>query len=123
MRRTSLILGLMCGAVVATFAQAEARFDGIYRPAGPGMGNWNCVDIGMDGGALAIRDDQLFGVENTCDMTAPTNVRDMDAVLFDFECQGEGMTSTDRVMLMRGDAGSIYVIRDGFVSKWDLCRP
>jgi hypothetical protein len=36
---------------------------------------------------------------------------------------GEGMTSTDRVMLMRGDAGSIYVIRDGFVTKWDLCRP
>jgi hypothetical protein len=24
---------------------------------------------------------------------------------------------------MRGDAGSIYVIRDGFVTKWDLCRP
>lgn len=97
-------------------------FDGLYRPAEyPG---WSCSadQVGMDGGALAIRDGALWGVESRCDLTDPVEVRDMPgARLFTAQCAGEGETYSYRVMLMQGPDGVLYVIQSGWVSTWVPC--
>ena len=99
---------------------AAGPFDGIYRPAGDWAAGWDCRTVGSDGGALAIRDGRFFGVENVCALTNPVQVRDMNAVLFDGECTGEGMTYSERLMLM-AIPGGVAVIRDGSVSELRRC--
>ena len=104
------------------FAAAMAGpFDGIYRPNYDFAANWNCTDIGMDGGALAIQDHELFGVENYCELTDPVRVKGMNAILYNAMCAEEGMTYSERVMLMRNEHG-VYVIRDGFVLDLIHCN-
>jgi len=96
-------------------------YDGLYHPEG--QRGWLCDEpsLGRDGGALAIREGKIIGVENTCDMSNPVNVRDMDAVLYDLECSAEGETYTERAMVARSDTG-VIILRDGFVAKWSTCR-
>lgn len=110
--------------VLATAAAAAPAlagpFEGTYYPGIALPGAWDCKSIGMDGGALAVQGDELIGVENRCTLTAPVEVRDMDAVLYDAQCAGEGETTSERVMLMRSTEG-LYVIRDGFVADWLRC--
>jgi hypothetical protein len=93
-------------------------FDGLY-----GFDGWSCKseELGMDGGALGVVDGYLHGLENTCELTNPTNVRGMDAILYDAVCSGEGMQSTERMMLMRYDGG-IYLIRNGSAAEWRSCQ-
>lgn len=95
-------------------------YDGIYRPSADWADGWDCRTIGSDGGALAVRDGKFFGVENTCDLTNPVNVRGMSATLFDAVCAGEGMVDTERMMLMSSPDG-IVLIRDGFASELKRC--
>ena len=52
-------------ALTGTTATAT-DYDGIYRPNIAAAANWNCRNLGMDGGALAIQGDRFIGVENTC---------------------------------------------------------
>ena len=91
---------------------AAGSYDGIYRPDADWAQGWDCTSIGMDGGALAIRDNTFYGVESACEMTNPTAIRDMDATLFDMQCSAEGDTYQARVMLMSTPEG-VLVIRDG----------
>ena len=113
MKRTFLLAVLAAGAATAT------PFDGLYRP---GFGGWSCErsQLGEVGGALGILDEAIHGVENTCRLSNPTPVRDMDAVLYDESCAGEGMTSTGRVMLMRS-ADGVFIVKDGSVAEWLRC--
>jgi hypothetical protein len=113
--RIRAILAAICLPGLAVAQQ----YDGIYRPAG--MDGWDCTSIGMDGGAVAIGGGEIQGVENACSLSDPVEVRDMAATLFDMTCFGEGMSSTERVMLMTSDSG-VYVIRDGFVAEWERCE-
>ena len=115
MIRAGIVLGL--AAITATPALA---FDGLYRPDQPWAEGWDCKSVGMDGGALAVRDGQFLGVENTCELTNPTPVRGMDAVLYDAVCMGEGESETYRMMLMRMEGG-LAVIRDGFANVLKDC--
>ena len=104
------------------FAAASAGpFDGIYRPNYDFAADWNCTDIGRDGGALAIQDHKLIGVENYCELTDPVQVNRMNAILYNAMCAGEGMTYSERVMLMKNEHG-VYVIRDGFVLDLIHCN-
>lgn len=96
-------------------------YDGVFRPNYDFAASWDCSTIGSEGGAVAVQGDKLLGVENTCTLTDPVEVRGMSATLYDAECTGEGETASERVMLMAHDYG-IYVIRDGFVSDWLLCE-
>lgn len=98
---------------------AATPFDGIYRPAG--MDWWSCQDVGMDGGAVAVRNNVLYGVESYCELTNPTNVRGISAVLYDAVCAAEGSEYSYRVMLMTHPEG-IFVVQDGFVADWRQCR-
>lgn len=104
-------------AVAAGPAFAEG-FDGIYRPAGS---SWDCVSIGSDGGALAVRDGIFYGLESACELTNPTRVNGMDAVLYDAQCNGEGESYGYRLMLMRLGDG-LAVIEDGAVSELERCN-
>lgn len=112
--RASMALAL---AAIATQA---AAFDGLYRPDQPWADGWDCTSVGMDGGALAVRDGRFYGVENTCELTNPTAIRGMDGLLYDAVCSGEGETDTYRMLLMRVDGG-LAVIRDGFVNMLKDC--
>ncbi|QGX97487.1 hypothetical protein EI983_04025 [Roseovarius faecimaris] len=107
---------------VFTAAASATPFDGLYAPS-ESFAMWSCQaeDIGADVGAVGIMKDYLQGVENACKLTNPTNVRGMDAVLYDAICSGEGEKYSHRVMLMRHDNG-IYVIQDGYAAEWRSCR-
>ena len=108
--------------VALPFAAANAAgpFDGVYRPNYDDFVSWNCTSIGVDGGALAIQDNALIGVENYCELTDPVQVNGMDAILYNGECSGEGMEYSERIMLMKSDHG-VYVIQDGFVLDLIYC--
>lgn len=96
-------------------------FDGLYFPEG--QRGWLCDEesLGQDGGALAIRERKLIGVETSCALTRPVNVRDMDAVLYDLDCTAEGEQATERALIARSDTG-VIILRDGFVAQWQKCR-
>ena len=91
-------------------------FDGLYRPCGSEFGYWDCKSIGRDGGALAIYESVLSGVESNSKLNNPINIRGMSAVLFDRECAGEGEEWKALVMLMAADFG-VYVITDNYASE------
>lgn len=100
---------------------AATPYDGVFRPNFDFAESWDCSTLGAEGGAVAVEGDKLIGVENTCTLTDPVEVRGMKATLYDAACAGEGETARERVMLMAHDYG-IYVIRDGFVSDWLRCE-
>lgn len=118
---------LAMAAILAGFAGAEManaqadEFSGLYRPRGELAPPWDCKNIGQPGGAVAVDGGTLFGVENTCTLSNPVQVRDMPAMLFDAECAGEGEVSRRRVMLMHADFG-LYLITSGFVAEWQRCE-
>jgi len=114
-------LPVLVAALLAAAPAAAGPFDGLYYPGIALPGAWDCKTLGMEGGAVGVQGDQLIGVENTCTLTNPVEVRGMAAVLYDEECAGEGETTTARVMLMTSDEG-LYVIRDGFVADWLRCE-
>lgn len=107
-------------ALFPTFLSA-GEYDGLYHPAG--QRGWLCDEpsLGSDGGALAIRDGKLIGVENVCEMSNPVNVRDMDAVLYDLECMSEGESTSERLLVARSDTG-VIVLRNGFAAEWRTCE-
>ncbi len=99
-------------------AAADPSLDGVYRPAGS---SWDCTSIGSDGGALSIRDGVFYGVESACELTRPTPVNGMNAMLFDAECTGEGETYGFRVMFMPlGER--LAMIQDGTISELERCN-
>lgn len=104
-------------AVSAT-SLAAGPFDGLYRPEG--LEDWDCKSIGQEGGALAVQGDQYYGVENLCTLTNPTQVNGMSAILYDAECNGEGMSYSYRMMLMQVPEG-LAVIQDGSVNVLKRC--
>lgn len=117
--RHVLFLGLLW-ALAWPFAVGAGPFDGLYRPNYDWALAWDCTTVGVDGGALAVENDTLTAVDNSCTLSDPVEVRDMEAVLYDAECSGDGGASAGRIMLMAHDFG-LYVIRDGFVLDWIRC--
>ena len=112
------LIGLLIVAQPA-FAQS---YEGRYRPAGVSGEGWDCKNIGIDGGALAIANGAFFGVESRCSLANATAIRDMDATLFDMVCMGEGETWTRRVMLMSTQNGIAIIENGGEVSHLARCE-
>jgi hypothetical protein len=106
-------------AVAGTAAAAQTPYDGLYYPAD--ASGWDCARVGMDGGAVAVRGGRFEGVENSCTLANPVNVRDMQATLYDAACTGEGVVSQERFMLMQAAQGGIWVIRDGWATRLARC--
>ena len=112
----------LCVTLLAAATPVLATpYDGVFRPNYAWAEGWDCQSIGMDGGAVAIQGDQLLGVENSCTLTDPVEVRGMEATLYDAECSGEGTTYTERLMLMSSGDGGVVVIRNGWASEWARC--
>ncbi|RVT87331.1 hypothetical protein DXV76_04410 [Rhodobacteraceae bacterium CCMM004] len=106
----------LCLAALAAPA-AAGPFDGLWRPSPTA----DCTRVGGDGGALKIEGDSFTGAESTCDLTLPVNVRDMNAVLYDMRCTGEGDEWTQRVLLMTAADGGLIMLLNGFAFKYDAC--
>ncbi|MCP5073753.1 MAG: hypothetical protein GY947_10730 [Rhodobacteraceae bacterium] len=96
-------------------------YDGVYRPDQLWAENWDCKSIGMDGGALAIKEGMFHGVENSCELTNPVKIRGMSATLYDAVCQGEGESYSYRLMLLKTEKGVAFV-KDGVVSSLVRCQ-
>ncbi|CAN1553705.1 hypothetical protein MCELHM10_02285 [Paracoccaceae bacterium] len=116
MRHTTLVTFLLTATPV--FA---GPYDGLYYPDGiGGAQGWDCVSVGSDGGAFAIQDDILHGVESQCRLTNPVAVNGMDATLYDAECMSEGEESSRRLMVLRLRDG-VALIGDGYVFPLKSC--
>ena len=59
---TQIPTGLFALILAAAPALA-GPYDGTYRPDADWAAGWDCQSVGMDGGALAVRDGTFFGVE------------------------------------------------------------
>lgn len=116
----SAVLGLFASPAMAQ--SLLDRVQGLYAPALAGI-PWSCrADaVGMDGGALAIRGAQVFGVENTCNLRNPFVIPGMDAIKFDRICTGEGTTYDAGPMIVMPSRDGVLLISDGFVSEWTRC--
>lgn len=105
--------------MIATPAISE-QYDGIYRPAGDDFRGWSCADsdIGLDGGAVAVPDGYLEGVENRCALTSsqPTsNVTTCTSV-----CAAEGSEYREAVTITP-TADGVSLTRNGRTVEWVRC--
>ncbi len=110
--RTSLCILLLPALATA------APYDGVFKQSA----NAECGLIGVDGGALQIKDGIFYGVESECRMTRPVNVVDMDATLYTMQCTGEDTVWTERAMLMNDkQSDGIIMVWDGYAFRYDRC--
>ena len=93
-------------------------YDGVYKQTA----NAECALVGVDGGALEIREGIFYGVEMQCLMTRPVNVVDMEATLYDMQCSGEAERWTERAMLMKpADSDGLIMVWNGYAFRYDRC--
>lgn len=79
---------------------------------------------GSDGdGVIRISDGVFYGLSGECRMKNPVNVRDMDAQLFDMECQGAnpGIQWTERALFMKAAEGGLILAWNGYAFQYERC--
>ncbi len=93
-------------------------YDGVYKQTA----NAECSLVGVDGGAVEIREGIFYGVEVECRMTRPVNVIDMDATLYTMQCSGEDQAWTERAMMMKpAEEAGLIMIWDGYAFAYEAC--
>lgn len=111
-----------CALALAALPQAALAqsidFTGVYYQGAAQA----CKTIGIDGGAIQIEDNLFRGVESECRMTRPVNVVNMDAMLFDMDCSGEGEEWEARAMFMNAASGGLIMVWDGFAFEYARCK-
>ena len=110
------------GAILAALAlpgvALAGPYDGVYRQ----VANADCSLVGVDGGAVEIREGLFFGVEMECRMTRPVDVVNMDATLYTMQCTGDAERWTERAMLMNdAETDGIIMIWNGYAFRYDRC--
>jgi hypothetical protein len=71
---------------------------------------------------ITVAGDTIAFFESTCRMTNPVLVRDMaGAVLFDFVCEGEGETWTERAFVQWAQDGGLILVWRGFAQMLPRC--
>ena len=93
---------------------AAENFNGRYALKG-----YSCDDPGLF--SRTIKGVELYNDESYCTLQSKTNVRGMNALLFDAMCSSEGEEYIQRVMLMKGYEKVIYIIQDGWVGEFNRC--
>ena len=111
-RRALLTACLMPMAVMA------GPYDGVYKQTATA----ECGLVGVDGGALEIREGIFYGVESQCRMTRPVNVVDMNATLYTMECSGENTAWTERAMLLKpAEIDGLIMVWNGYAFVYERC--
>lgn len=115
---TRLLATVTLIAFVISNAASAQVIDGIYQPTGSA---WSCSpdQIGVDGGALAIRNGVFDGVENRCVLTNPTTIA--DGIRFTAVCSAEGSTYSELMTITPTSIG-VSIERDGHTSSWSRCE-
>lgn len=103
-------------------AFATTPYDGVYRPDADWARSWSCIEIGSAGGAIAVGDGRLVGVQGVCDLNDPQPVRGLRATLYDAVCTGEGQNFEHRMLLMQTAKG-IAVLQNGLLIELRRCDP
>ena len=112
MIRLAIVFATLPGLVLA------GPFDGVYKQTA----NAECALVGVDGGALEIKDGIFYGVDVECRMTRPVNVVDMDAMLFTMQCTGDDTVWTERAMLMEDkESDGVIMVWNGYAFRYDRC--
>lgn len=118
----SVALALLL-ALPASQSQANP-WDGVYQPV-PGA---DCSQVGVEGGAVRIKDGVFSGTQATCQMQRPVKVRSMNATLYDMSCEGvpdaEGNTPApwaERVLVMRAADDGLIMVWDGYAFQFERC--
>lgn len=110
--RLILAMGLWATQVVA------GPFDGVYRQAA----NADCALVGVDGGAVEIREGVFYGVDANCQMTKPVDVVDMQAVLYHMQCANDDSHWVERAMILnKAERDGIIMVWDGYAFVYDKC--
>lgn len=108
----------LCALAAWPGLAAATPYDGVYRQ----HENAECALLGVDGGALLIREGVFYGVDAQCRMTRPVDVLDMNATLYTMECTGEGQSWTARAMLMQAaDGDGIIMVWNGYAFRYNRC--
>jgi len=108
---------LACAVLALAAAPVCADYDGRYRLSPDA----DCSDLSTSEGLLRIDEGVFEGAESACRMTDPLAVRGMDATLYDMVCTGEGLTWTERAMLMRAADGGLILVWDGYAFAYPAC--
>ena len=107
----------LCALALPNVAFA-GPFDGVFKQ----VANADCGLVGVDGGALEIKDDIFYGVEMQCRMTRPVNVTDMDATLYTMQCSGGDQVWTERALLMQNkQKPGLIMVWNGYAFVYDQC--
>lgn len=122
--RLPVIHSLIAAAsVIASSSNAQtaiSQIEGLYRPTGAIGESWSCDPefIGQDGGALAILDGYLEGLENRCALSDPEP--DGDGIRFMSTCSAEGSEYREVVVITKCDDG-VIIERGGSPIRWSRC--
>ncbi len=109
---------LATGLALTAAPGAATPYDGLYRSTGEA----DCGQVGVEGGALRIRDGLFEGIGSACQMTRPVDVVDMDATLYTMECTAGDTRWTERALLMKAaqDEGLI-MLWNGYAFRYASC--
>ena len=91
------------------------------------VGDWaypggSCVYDHSASGAIRFSETTFWGAETECDLTNPVKIRDLDGILFDLACWGEGMQYTERMLLLKENDGGLTIYSRGYISTYTLCE-
>lgn len=112
-----LISSIALSTLLAGVALAEPFYVGTWAYNGG-----SCSTDGAEGGALRLSESTFWGLENKCEMTNPVEIRDMDGILFDMECWGEGTQYTYRFLVLQEYDGSLTTHGNGFTNTYQRCE-
>lgn len=121
MKHLTISAAILSIATTAAYAQS---FDGVYNGSWDGsVTEMSCnMDFqGMDGGPFVITSKEYLGVEGSCDLSNPTNLRGIDGLLYDTTCFFEGDESKSRMLLVR-DPNGVHMHHYGRMRLLKSCQ-
>lgn len=110
---------LLVALVGATHTQS---LDGLYHPNFGNGERWQCTRdaLGFDGGAMALKGDELFGVETTCTLTNRKSLAGDQLTSYDADCWSEGTQFSELFYLSPYYAG-VLVANSESIRDWRSC--
>ena len=112
----------MRSILIATFVSTFLEGQAIAQPFYVGFWVADPETCAYPEFMLEITETTYFGYEDTCELTNPVNIRDMDAILFDAVCHGEGGNKTSRLMIAVEGENQIMLHQHGFTTLLETCE-